>query len=170
MKPLLILFVTALLTGCVSVRSNVKPDAVPSFDRILVVTKMDHPSKDYEQTYLNAFPRAYQVCAVGLTPLSFGNPDSTVAEQARTCNSDVILTITETKRGGVAYAQVGGVVQSQGISSEYLAEMRSSTTGQAFWKAQLQGSLAPRTIVKRLLKDGVLTGKIPTPVPQQAFR
>lgn len=39
--PSLLLLVSALM-GCVRIQSNVKNDAVPTFSRILVVTKMHY--------------------------------------------------------------------------------------------------------------------------------
>jgi len=176
MKAFSALFSLALLTGCVSVRSNVKPDAVPSFSRILVVTKMDRPPRDYEQRYLNAFPQGYEVCVLGLTPISFGHPDSTVAEQAQRCKSDVVLTISELRPGGANYALPDRNSPTGVPQSEYLVEMRSSTSGEAFWKAQLSTSaiygrsLWPSTVVKRLIKDGLLTGKMPTSNERTATR
>lgn len=176
MKTFSVLFSLVLLTGCVSVRSNVKPDAVPSFKRILVVTRLSRPPREYEQRYLNAFPRGYEVCVLGLTPISFGHPDSTVAEHAQRCKSDVILTIAEVQPGSANYALPDRVSQPSVFPSEYLVEMRSFTSGEAFWKAQLSTSaiygrsLWPSTVVKRLIRDGLLTGKMPTPNERTAAR
>lgn len=165
MKTLLPILLLSAVTGCVSVRSKVKSDAVPMFSRILVVTNMYYPPRDYEQRYLNVFPKEYQVCAIGVTPLTF-NPDSLIREKARTCQSDVILTISMTQRAGTSYNQIGGVVQNSDTPALYFADMRSVTTDQPFWKAQLSAApiqgrtFPPRTVVKRLMKDGVIDGKM----------
>ncbi len=156
-----------LLMGCVSIRSSVKSGEVPEFGRILVVTRLYDPPRGYEQRYLNVFPKEYEVCAVGVTPLSF-NPDSLVNAELTYCKSDVMLTIRLDQEGVVTYSNVGGVAQNTSTPSRYLAEMKSTATGQPFWKAIISGSVGgvvpPRTVVKQLIKDGILKGKIPLPM------
>lgn len=164
MRTLLFFVLIGLLTGCVSIRSSVKSGEVPKFKRILVVTKMYDPPRGYEQRYLNVFPKEYEVCVVGITPLSF-NPDSLVNAELTYCKSDVMLIIRLDQEGVVSYNNIGGVAHNTSTPSRYLAEMKSGATGQPFWKAQLSGSVAgvipPRMVVKQLLKDGILKGKMP---------
>lgn len=165
MKAFLSLLLISLLIGCVTIRSNVKSGAVPKFKRILVVTKLYSPPRNYELRYLTIFPKEYEVCVVGLTPISF-DPDSLIDAKLKQCKSDVILTL-ELKQEGISNVnQVGGVVYNNSTPSEYLAEMKSVATGQPFWKAQLSGSVAgsipPRMMVKRLIEDGILVGRMPT--------
>lgn len=56
LKRLSLLFLLGLLMGCASVRSNSKHDAIPTFSRILVVSKLQNVSDRYVFEYLNAFP------------------------------------------------------------------------------------------------------------------
>ncbi len=172
MKKSSFLLLAGLVAGCVSIRSNVKPGGVPEVKRVLVVTRLyePQPPRNYEQRYLGIFPKEYEVCVVGITALSF-NPDSLINEQARQCRSDVMLTVALRQQGVTDTYQIGDVLHNNSTSSEYLAEMKSIATGQPFWKAQFSGSvggtLPPRMVVKQLLKDGVLKGKMP---PQTVIR
>lgn len=139
---------------------------MPEFKRILVVTKLYNPPRNYEQRYLGIFPKDYEVCVVGITPLSF-NPDSLINEQARQCRSDAMLTISLYQQGVSDVSQIGGVVQNNSTPSRYTAEMKMIATEQPFWKAVLSGgfydAVPPRMLVKRLIEDGVLKGKMPSP-------
>lgn len=151
--------IVALLTGCVSVSSNVKRDAIPAFERVLVITKLGYRSDGYAQKLAQSLPIEYESCSVAINPLSFDDADSLVYQQAGVCQSEVTLFI-ELQQEGFA---------SRYASQPYLygAEMRSLATNRAFWKANfwiepaLGGPPPIRTVVKRLLDDGVLSGTLP---------
>lgn len=148
------------LTSCVSIQSNVKSGAVPTFSRVLVVTKLRQPPAGYSQTFLKAFPVGYQVCAVDLSPLSFDNPDEIVRRQVESCQSEVILTLEMTQAGRAG---------DSGLPAQYNAEMRSVATNQLFWKALISsdiGEVTPRSVLKRLRDDQIIEGKLPPSATQ----
>ena len=154
----------ASLTGCVNVKSSIKSDAVPTFQRVLIVTKMRNAPDSYVQQFARIFPAGYEVCTLALSPLSFDNPDAAIKKQLDVCHSDVILTIE--------LVQAGHTGQYRGYSSspyQYNAEMQSVATGQPFWKAIISSNPAngeqvpPGSVIKRLIADHIIEGK-PSPV------
>ncbi|GAB2516258.1 hypothetical protein [Spirosoma aerophilum] len=153
----------ASLTGCVTIQSNIKSDAVPTFQRVLIVTKMRNAPDSYVRTYASSFPAGYEVCTLAISPLSFDNPDDAIRKQTEACHSDVILTLELVKSGHYVY---------RGASRpyEFNAEMTSVATGQPFWKAiiasdQNYGEQVPaRSVIKRLLSDHIIEGKLPQAV------
>ncbi|WP_338871830.1 hypothetical protein WBJ53_26425 [Spirosoma sp. SC4-14] len=160
MKTILFFLFVSLLTGCVRIQSNTKADAVPAFRRILVVTKMRNASDSYVQELAQSFPANYEVCTVALSPLSFDNPDETIRKQAAACRSDVILTLELSKTGHIS--------RYNRFDYAYNAEMTSASTGEPFWKAIISvdprygAKIPPRSLVKRLLTDHIIDGKLPT--------
>ena len=158
---LLLIALIANLTGCVSIRSNALPDAIPAFKRILVVAKTRDVSDGYLRNLKRAFPADYEVCAVALTPLTFDRADEFIQRQAALCQSDVVLTLELVQSGQFNYQM------NTGSPSQFNLDMRSLTTNKSFWKAIISTSSAvgnqipPHTVVKRLLKDGILEGKLP---------
>ncbi|WP_420150292.1 hypothetical protein [Spirosoma sp.] len=174
MKKAYKFFILGLLTssmGCVSVQSTIKSDAVPSFQRVLIVTKMRNAPADsdsYVRQLARLFPAGYETCTLALTPLSFDSPDDAIRKQAEACNSEVILTLELVQRG---YA-----TRYSSSPYQYNAEMRSVTTGQPFWKAVFStdprygSKVPPRSLVKRLIADHIIAGPIPSPNSWQASR
>ena len=159
--------IVAVLTACVNIQSNTKSAGVPAFSRILVVLSIGQASDSYTQQFVRAFPAHYQVCTVVLSSLSLDDPDEAVRKQADKCNSDVILTISQTQRGwSDDYSNVPYVFD---------AELRSVDTNEPFWKAIISSGLysvelvPPRSVVKRLLNDRVITGKFPQAESLQAL-
>ena len=160
MRPICILLMSIVvtITACVNIQSNTKSNAVPTFSRILVVLSIGQASDAYTQQFIRAFPANYQVCTVVLSPLSFDDPDDVVRKQADECRSEVILTINQTQRGWSD--------DYSSVPYEYNAEMRSVATNQTFWKAIISSNpnavelVPPRSLVKRLLTDRVITGKL----------
>lgn len=157
------------LTGCVTIQSNVKSDAVPThFRRILIVTKLRNAPGSYVQQYARLFPPGYEVCTLALSPLSFDKPDEAIRKQLESCNSEVILTLELVQPGsvGTRNSRYGG--RSYGNSYEFNAEMQSVTTGQPFWKAIISSDPAngeqvpPGSIIKRLQQDHIIEGKFPS--------
>ncbi|QIP12435.1 hypothetical protein G8759_07245 [Spirosoma aureum] len=159
MKTLATFLLISLLAGCVTIQSNIKSDAIPTFKRILVVTKLRKAPESYVQGFVKSFPVTYEVCTVALSPLSFDNPDEAVRKQAEACQSDVILTLELSKTGHSS--------RYNSVPYEYNAEMSSVATGQPFWKAIISSNptygerVPPRSVVKRLLKDHIIEGKLP---------
>ena len=163
MKSVITFVLISLLTGCVSIQSNTKSDAVPTFTRVLMVAKMRKAPDSYVREFATLFPAGYEVCTLALSPLSFDNPDEAIRKQAESCHSEVILTLELSKTGHASrYSR---------YPYEYNAEMTSVATGQPFWKAIISSDptygevMPPRSVVKRLLADHIITGKI----PQQAL-
>ena len=146
MKSVITFVLISLLTGCVSIQSNTKSDAVPTFTRVLMVAKMRKAPDSYVREFATLFPAGYEVCTLALSPLSFDNPDEAIRKQAESCHSDIILTIEPEYTNGYSYV--------------YNAKAESVVSGQAFWKARIW-SATPRGIVKRLRDDHIITGKIP---------
>lgn len=161
MKPLFVVSVLALLTGCVTIRSNKLADAVPEFGRILVVSKLDNVPADYPARYVGAFPPRYEVCALTTNRLTFGNPDSLIRQKARQCNSDVILSLELNRTNVTTYGRYTSI-----SPSDYYAEMRTAVDNKPFWKAVISSPykkegpnaifISPRVIVSRLQQDGIL--------------
>ncbi|UHG90500.1 MULTISPECIES: hypothetical protein [Spirosoma] len=120
----------------------------------------------YAQGFVHAFPAGYQVCTVALSPLSFDNPNETIRKQVEACQSEVILTLELSKTGSID--------RYHSSDYEYNAEMTSVATGQPFWKAIISANpnlgeqLSPRSVVKRLLNDHILDGKLPSSQSLQA--
>ncbi|GAB3889451.1 hypothetical protein [Spirosoma agri] len=167
MKTIAAFLLISLLAGCVTIQSNTKSDAVPAFKRILVVTKMRKAPDRYAESFLTSFPSGYEVCTVALSPLAFDNPDEAIKKQAENCQSEVILTLELSKTGHYS--------RYNSANYEYNAEMKSVATGQAFWKAMISSDptlgeqLPPRSVVKRLLTDHIIEGKLPDGQSLQAF-
>jgi hypothetical protein len=150
----------ASLTGCVTIQSNIKSDAVPTFQRVLIVSKMRNAPDSYVRTFAGAFPANYEICTLAISPLSFDSPEDAIRKQAEACHSDVILTLELVKSGYYVY-------RGSSHPYEFNADMKSVATGQSFWKAiiasnQNYGEQVPaRSIVKRLLDDHIIDGKMP---------
>jgi hypothetical protein len=149
------------LSGCVAIQSNTKSDAVPpSFHRVLVVAKMRKAQANYMQQFARQFPAGYEVCTLLISPLSFDNPDEVIRKQVADCQSDVILMV-ELNRPGHAS-------RYSSYPFEYNVEMQSAATRQPFWKAIISSNpsygeeVPPRPIIKRLLEDHIIEGKLPS--------
>lgn len=159
MRTLVTVTLMGLLTSCVRIQSNTKSEAVPAFKRILVVTKMRDTPDSYAQSFSRAFPTGYSVCTLALSPLSFDKPEEEIRKKAESCQSDVILTLTLT--------QSGVSTRYYAVPYEFNAEMTSVATEQPFWKAIISSApingerVSPRSVVKRLLNDGIIEGKLP---------
>ncbi|MBD2702043.1 hypothetical protein IC229_15440 [Spirosoma sp. BT702] len=163
----LVVTIMVSLTGCVTVKSNVQADAIPTFKRVLIVTKLRKASEKYVQGFARQFPRNYDVCTLALTPLSFGNPDEEIRKQVANCQSDVILTLELVQRGQSS--------QYTNVPYEYDVDMKTAATGQPFWKAIVSSNptygeqVPPSSIIKRLLEDHVITGKMASGETAQAI-
>ncbi|CAN5399855.1 hypothetical protein BH09BAC4_BH09BAC4_50010 [soil metagenome] len=160
----------ASLTGCVTVQSSIKSDAIPTFQRVLIVTKMRNAPDSYVRQFARTFPAGYEVCTLALSPLSFDNPDVAIKKQLDECHSDVILTIELVQAG-----HAGRYRNYSSYPYQYNAEMQSVATGQPFWKAIISSNptygeqVPPGSVIKRLLADHIIAGKIPTISKLQAL-
>jgi hypothetical protein len=168
LRTTLFLAVVALLPGCVTTnfQSNSDFKSLRPFSRILVVSKLPQVTPDYLDAYLTSFPNQYDVCVLDASLLSFGNPDSLIAQKARECKSEVILTL-DLNRSYTVGRLSGGEYSNGQISSasDIYLEMASFPDRQPFWKslASTNGSIAikPRRIVQQLQTDALIEGKIP---------
>ncbi|MBC3786908.1 hypothetical protein [Spirosoma utsteinense] len=157
----LFLMSASLLTGCVAVtiQSNVKPDAKPDFQRILIVSRLPMQRPGYLAKFQTAFPTSYQVCSVADSPIAFETPDELIQRQQESCKSEVILTLGFSRN----YTSGGG--KSIATFNEVYAEMSSIATGKPFWKAIIEtngsAEIPPRQIVNQLINDGVIAGSVP---------
>lgn len=160
MKTLLCVALLGSLTGCLPFHTT-QNGAPPPFSRVLVVSRLTRITPTYLPAWSRAFPGQYSVCAVDAGPMSFGNPDSTIQQQAQQCRSEVVLTIS--------------VLQNnQGRSGRYsydlndvLLEMATLPDRRAFWKGVLstqatsRNAVDPFRVVSQLKRDGVITGTLP---------
>lgn len=166
MKTTTVFLLISLLAGCVTIQSNTKSDAIPTFHRILVVTRLRKAPDSYVQSFSRSFPAGYTICTLALSPLSFDNPDEAIRKQVDACQSDVILEL--------ALSQTGHSGRYSHTFYEYNAEMKSVATGQSFWKAIISvdptygEEVPPRSVVKRLLNDHIIEGKLPPSESLQA--
>lgn len=164
MKKYAYLLVISLLTGCVTFQTNTDSKPMP-FTKILVVSKLARTSPNYLYEYIRGFPVEYEVCVVDVGPLSFGKPDSLIKAQATQCKSEVMLTLDVEQnlqgRSGKYYYNINDV----------LLVMSTLPDQKPFWKgltsisALTTDALKPRAVVKQLLRDHIITGKIPPPQP-----
>lgn len=156
------LVMVGLLTGCVAVniQSNVRPEARPDFQRILIVSKLPVQGADYLARFQTAFPPTYQVCSVADSPIAFETSNELIENQQQICKSEVILSLGFSRN----YTAGGGKVIAS--FNEVYAEMSSFASGKPFWKAIITTSgsneIPPRKIVNQLIKDGVIVGTVPT--------
>ncbi|GAB4032271.1 hypothetical protein [Spirosoma jeollabukense] len=154
-------------TGCVTVKSSINSDAIPTFSRVLIVTKMRNAPDSYVRQFARTFPAGYEVYTLALSPLSFENPDAAIKKQLDECHSDVILTIE--------LVQAGHTSRYSSYPYQYNAEMQTVATGQPFWKAIISSNptygeqVPPGSVIKRLLADHIIAGKIPTTSKLQAL-
>lgn len=160
MTQVVAISLVAGLTGCVTVRSNTNDNALPpSFNRVLIVTKLRNAPDTYVQKFARVFPSGYEVCTLALSPLSFDNPDEAIRKQAESCHSEVILTLDLVKTGFNVY-------RGNNMPYEFDVSMKSVTTGQSFWKAIISSNttykeeIPPTAILKQLLKDNIIHGKL----------
>ena len=163
----LALIIIVSLTGCVSIRSNVKSDAVPSnFRRVLIVTKLRKAPDSYVQQIARLFPAGYEVCTLALSPLSFDKPEDAIRKQAEDCRSEVILILELVNSGQYGSGSMRYGSRYSRFPFEFNAEMQSVATGQPFWKAIISSDpsvgeqVPPGSIIKRLQQDHVIEGKI----------
>lgn len=163
---LICLLLSVLLTGCrtiLDIQSNVRVVDKPPFERILIVSRLPNVEPGYATTFVGEFPSQYTVCSVDISPIAFETPEELIDRQIKECNSQVMLTLDLNRnfsRGSGKYIA--------GYNNIYL-EMTNLATGKPFWKAiVLSGitELRPREIVRQLIKDGVLSGKVPTSNPR----
>lgn len=166
MASFLALVAVACLTGCVSIRSNVKPDAVPSgFRRVLIVTMLRNAPDSYVQQFARLFPAGYEVCTLALSPLSFDKPDEAIHKQAESCNSEVILKLELVGAGQYGANSMRYGSRYSRFPFEFNAEMQSVATRQPFWKAIISSDpsngeqVPPSAIIKRLQQDRIIDGK-----------
>lgn len=160
MKTLLTGCLLALLTGCTTLRTNVRPDQIPDFSRVLVVSRLDNVRPDYVHEYVKAFPPAYQVCTLTANKLSFGDPEEAIRRQAESCRSEVILTLE------LSRTDVQGNGRYSRTVNDYYAHMRAVNAAEPFWKGLIVNPYArnprnrdyidPLPVVNRLKKDGIL--------------
>lgn len=179
MRPafqLLLLSIVTGLIGCVTIQSNSKPDAVPPiFRRVLIVTKMRNAPDTYVRELARTFPSGYEVCTLALSPLSFDKPDEAIRKQADDCHSEVILTLELVQAGHTGQYSRYGSGRSAGFPYEYNAEMQAVASGQPFWKAIISTNptygegVPPRNLIKRLLQDHIIEGKMPKDGSLQAL-
>lgn len=163
---LLCLLLSALLTGCttiLNIQSNVRVVDKPPFERILIVSRLPNVEPGYATTFVGEFPSQYTVCSVDISPIAFETPEELIDRQIKECTSQVMLTLDLNRN----FSSGSGKFIT-GYNNIYL-EMTSIATGKPFWKAiVLSGvtELRPREIVRQLIKDGVLSGKIPVNNPR----
>jgi len=160
---LLLVSLVMSLTGCVTMQTNIKSDAVPpTFRRVLVVTKLRNAPASYVEQFAKQFPAGYEVSTLAISPLSFDSPDEAIRKKLDSWHSDVILTLELNRTGHAS--------RYSSYPYEYNAEMKSVATGQPFWKAIISSApsygeeVPPRSIIKRLLDDHIIDGKLPQPV------
>jgi hypothetical protein len=160
-----LLATTTLLTGCVAVniQSNVRPEAKPDFQRILIVSKLPVQRAGYLARFQTAFPPTYQVCSVVDSPLAFETSAELIQRQQEACKSEVALTLEFSRN----YTSGGGKVIAS--FNEIRMEMSSLASGKAFWKAIVTTSgsneIPPQKIVDQLIKDGVISRSTDTGQP-----
>lgn len=151
----------------VFMNTNVDRSTMPDFQRILVVSKLSVVKPDYLTDYIRHFPEQYQVCVVNAGPLALSNPDSLIADQQRTCQSEVMLTIQPYR----TYT-VDGVGDDVDTVTEFLLAMSDATTQKTFWKGiarrtTVRQGPAAMAVLQQLRTDGVIRGQIrdvPAPV------
>ncbi|TAE24015.1 MAG: hypothetical protein EAZ91_21140 [Cytophagales bacterium] len=156
-----------LLTSCMTMRSNIQSESIPKVKRILIVTKTRKPQPSYEADFRRNLPEGYEVCTINLDRLSLTS-DDTIREEVLGCKSDAILTIATTYRGNLLVGDSNDTNSRPSTgAAQFNLEMRSATEKKPFWRAIISTTpilgekLSARTIVRRLLRDGVLEGKLP---------
>jgi hypothetical protein len=155
-----------LLMGCMTFDTNVNRSAVPTFSRVLVVSRLPVNSAETLAEFAAVFPARYAVCVVSADKLAFANPDSLIRQKARDCNSEVLLTIDLDR--DYTTRRIDGTIDP--VRELYL-QMSSLTDNKPFWKAvaRSEGALYPRQVVQQLRTDGIITGTVrPTPQPAPA--
>ncbi len=163
---LLCLLLSTFLTGCttiLNIQSNVRVVDKPPFERILIVSRLPNVEPDYATTFVGAFPSQYTVCSVDISPIAFETPDELIDRQLKECNSQVMLTLDLNRN-----FSGGSGKYIRGYNNIYL-EMTNLATGKPFWKAIVLSDVTelwPHEIVRQLVKDGVLSGKVPTSNPR----
>jgi len=130
-KRLSLCFLLGRPTGCASVQSTTNNDAIPTFNRILVASKLPNVSDRYVVEYLNAFPQNYPICPIAISPLSFEKPN------------DIIQREMYTYPGNQPFWRALITTPSRRNSLRNCA------------------SLPPRLLLNRLRKDGIIVGKTP---------
>ena len=141
--------------------SNAKLEALPSpFTRILVVLKLRRPNDRYAEQFRRAFPTNYQVCTTILDQYQPAVHGEKIREQGNDCQSEVVLIVERTYKGKLLSLDA----PDGDDFSQFSFEMRSMATNQSFWKgiastpARAGEQFPARTIVSRLLRDGVIAG------------
>lgn len=144
--------------------SNAKPETLPpSFTRILVVLKLRRPNDRYAGRFRQAFPHNYQVCTIVLDQYQPAAHAEQIRERANDCQSEVVLIVERTYKGKLVSLDA----PDGDDFSQFNFDMRSMVTNQSFWKgiastpARAGERFWPRTIVSRLLRDGVIAGTMP---------
>ncbi|MGA0558179.1 hypothetical protein ACO2Q8_16085 [Larkinella sp. VNQ87] len=169
------------LAGCQALRSNVspdtqlsagrrafvskaKPEAMPAaFGRVLVVLKNRQPDTRYAEQVMLSFPTPYQVCTMSLNPYEPAGHSEAIRARAAECQSEVVLTVEQTHKGSLVSLDA----PDGDDLSQYNFKLRAISTNQTFWKGVAarprlsSGPFPTRTLVARLLRDGVLTGELP---------
>ena len=159
-----------LLTGCVTTnfQSNADFKSLRPFTRILVVSKLPQVTNAYLDAYLTSFPPQYDVCVLNVSLLAFGSPDSLIAQKARECKSEVMLTLDLNRSyttGQVSGAGRYGTYGRIGSANDVYLEMATVSDRKPFWKslASTNGPIGikPRRVVQQLQTDALIEGKIP---------
>lgn len=152
-----VLLAALVLGGCVRLQSNTLDEAVPPFNRVLVVTKTKREGDRYARQFLGRFPSGYEVSVLGFDDLSFGNADRLIARRARENGCQALLLVEIRPTGSVV--STGKYSAAPGF--EWYAEMRALPSNQPFWKAasNIWADFNPpdaSVFVNRLKKDGIL--------------
>jgi hypothetical protein len=153
------LTITLLLSGCMTFTTNMDREAIPSFSRILIVSRLPVNTSQMLAEFARSFPKNYQVCIVNADRLALINPDTLIQQKIAECGSEVMLTVNferdYTDRIG-SNGRINGV-------EEYLLEMKNLRTNKPFWKAIASSEYGfnPREAVVQLRNDNIISGKIP---------
>ncbi len=143
------------LAGCVSFKTNVDQAAIPTFSRLLIISKLGTNADVPVDWFLSAFPPQYTICTLQIDKLSFLNSDSLIRQKVQECGSEVVLTIQADPYEG-QYRRLG--------NTGMFLYMNNAANGKAFWKATSPSyyhNLTPRALAVRLKKDGIISGDIP---------
>jgi hypothetical protein len=165
--------------GCFAMRSNVSSEASlrlkrqgfvsrakseirpVSFKRILVVLKLQRSSEQYAKQFHRAFPANYQVCTLVLDQHQAATHAEQISKRGNDCQSEVVLTVERVYKGSFVSLDA----PDGDNFSQFTFDMRSMDTNESFWRGTASTPyrrgeyFSARTIVSRLLRDGVITEK-----------
>jgi hypothetical protein len=162
MKIIATFLLLTCLCGCAPFLTS-KNGTPPPIGRVLIVSKLSRTTPAYLSEFTITFPARYTVCAVNVGTLSYGDPDSLIRQMAATCNADAVLTISQGPDNGIR----AGVLFYRNVN-DILLEMATYPGGKPFWKGltsapvMRRNPILPDRLVRRLIEDKVLQGRIST--------